>query len=68
MCYSRKLRKLGDVMLAVHDKNKFKIDEGLLEEAINSLLTKKRSYDEEKELLYLSLFLKMLIIQNLLIL
>lgn len=45
-------------MLTTNDKNNFKIDNDLLIDAINNLLTKKRTQSEEKELFFLSLFIE----------
>lgn len=44
-------------MIAAKDIIEFRIDKDLLEEASNKLLNKKRTVSEEKELLYLSLFI-----------
>lgn len=45
-------------MFTTNDKNNFKIDKDLLIKAYSNLVNKKRSVLEEKELLYLSLFIK----------
>ena len=44
-------------MIIVNDRDKFKIDKELLIEASNTLKKKSHSTQEEKELLYLSLFI-----------